>query len=202
MEGDGTGGLTITATLTTETDGGSVLALADLNHDGSDEIIWHAPHELLVLDTSLSIEQRQPSLQGRGIATGDFNGDGFLDIALEGFINLYLFDGDGSGQLREARTLLENCCFGFAASADLDLDGATDLLASHTFFFINAEVRVFLNRNGTLQHTRMFATGSVSPNEVEGVSSPLMAVADVNRDGAPDIISTYQGQIVVAFAYP
>src|SRR5262249_19713248 len=78
-----------------------------------------------------------------------------------------------------------------AAVADVNGDGKADLVVSDTR---SNTVSVLLNNgDGTFQAPRQFAIGASPPSPVEQVTDVPnlgrpVAVADVNRDGRPDII--------------
>jgi hypothetical protein len=119
----------------------------------------------------------------RGVALGDLNGDGKLDVALSaGAITLML--GNGDGTLRPPATVANSD--GLAGSgiaiADFNLDGKLDLAVDTGFNFGGGSQAVAVqlgNGDGTFQSELQFPGGG-SPDGI--------AVADFNRDGKPDIV--------------
>ena len=76
---------------------------------------------------------------------------------------------------------------GFVAIADLNGDGKMDVVVSNTFACntctTNGSVGILLgNGNGTFQAVRIYDSG--------GSGAGAIAVADVNRDGKPDVLVT------------
>jgi hypothetical protein len=115
-------------------------------------------------------------------ATGDFNGDGHLDVvfANTGNNTLTIFLGDGTGSFAEAPPFASG---GNGPSdisvADLDRDGILDIVVANRSS--NAITVHRGNGNGTFAAPVSFVTGT----NVFG-----LALADVDGDGRLDVIST------------
>ena len=128
-----------------------------------------------------------PNLFGiaaRGVALGDLNGDGKVDVALsDGPITLML--GNGDGTLQSAVTVANSDGLATAgiAIADFNLDGKFDLAAA-TGMNIGGQKQAIAvqlgNGDGTFQSELDFS-GGPGPH-------PL-AVADLNRDGKLDLVA-------------
>jgi len=121
-----------------------------------------------------------------GIAAGDFNKDGNLDLAalwnLGGPIQVavYLGDGHGGFSFNKAYSIGTTLTLGLT-SADVSGDGNLDLIASDPS---NLSVAVLKGAgDGTFLDPIGFPAG------VSGVTAPTgVAVADLNGDGRADIV--------------
>src|SRR5262249_13381873 len=121
----------------------------------------------------------------RSVAVGDFNGDGFLDLAVanvgtypnytDSSVSVLL--GKGDRTFHAARSFAAGNRPGSGRVGDFHAAGRLDLVV------VNAgsnNVSVLLgNGDGTFQAARTFAAGP-SPNSV--------AVGDFNGDGRPDLV--------------
>lgn len=68
-----------------------------------------------------------------GLATGDFDGDGRLDVVTTGFAgrSLVLHRGNGDGSFRAAEVVPLGVSASGVSAADLDEDGRHDLVTVH-----------------------------------------------------------------------
>jgi hypothetical protein len=113
------------------------------------------------------------------VATGDFNGDGRLDVVtahLEaGRVDVLL--GNGDGTLGVARTFAAGGSPLRVAAGDFNSDGKLDLLDLLPEDNSTANISILLgNGDGTLGTAQTYAVGS----------GPVVAVADFNGDGKLD----------------
>src|SRR6266700_3268705 len=116
-----------------------------------------------------------------GIAVGDFNGDGKLDLAVVNFgdWNIYVLLGNGDGTFQAARSVYFASGGGFpwyVVTADFNGDGKLDLAVSN---YGDNSVSVLLgNGDGT------FLAPQVTP---VGLNPWYFAVGDFNGDGKLDL---------------
>jgi hypothetical protein len=135
-----------------------------------------------------------PTGQDTGyVAVGDVNGDGIPDIIATNRMDntLSVFLGNGDGSFRKAQSIgVGNNPEGVAV-ADLNGDGKLDLVIAVagssdpvTHSFPQSSATVLLgNGDGTFQAPLSFPAGN------DAIS---VAVADVNGDGVPDILTANQ----------
>ncbi|MHA3787131.1 T9SS type A sorting domain-containing protein [Flavobacterium hauense] len=177
----------------TELSGGiKKIAAADINNDGFTDIIVAQPYQIdniacymnngnggflerQIIDADLS----DPVY----VTTGDFNADGWLDIAAITQTNadvfVYINDTDGSF----TRETIDSGTFFFGnavVSADYDNNGFDDIVAigQHSIDYYH-------NINGSFTKEHILTT-STSPNILECLS---LATADMDNDGDMDLVT-------------
>src|SRR6266699_3917489 len=116
-----------------------------------------------------------------GMAVGDFNGDGKLDLAVVNFgdWNIYVLLGNGDGTFQAARSVYFASGGGFpwyVVTADFNGDGKLDLAVSN--YGDNSFSVLLGNGDGTFQPPRTLPIGT---------HPALVAVGDFNGDGKPDL---------------
>jgi hypothetical protein len=116
------------------------------------------------------------------IASGDFNGDGKLDVVFgnaDGSISLLLGNGDGTFQAPAMISTTATLSFSMA-TGDFNSDGKLDVAVAD---WDSNNVYILLgNGDGTFQASR------TSVNSARSYGS--MISADVNGDGKPDLVMT------------
>ena len=123
------------------------------------------------------------------MATGDFNGDGILDLAVtnsnDGTVSVLLGNGDGTFKTA-VNYAVGVTPFGIAV-ADLNHDGKLDLVVAN---YGDNTVSVLMgNGDGTFQPARSYAAGS---------RPVTVAVGDFNGDGKLDIaVADYDDTVTV-----
>lgn len=181
-------------------DGYGVVATADFNKNGSVDVV-HRSGVTLDGETVVALP---PSGSGSRIfqdaVAGDFNKDGNPDVVM---LTLYaassttaaeLFYGDGTGGFRYARSFGPWPGFTFVRmrAADVNVDGRLDLLVAH-HEHPRTRIRVL---PGTPE-----GFGAEHPYELPRLTD--FDVADVNRDGKPDLAASHDtgtgGGVTIAF---
>jgi uncharacterized protein YjdB len=156
----------------------AALAAADMNHDGKMDLIvsfgYGVPALLLLGNGNGTFTASPNTLSGYGgIATGDFNADGYPDVVLDGE-NYFL--GSITGSYSENYIDNQNP-EPLVIAADFNSDGKLDLASTGPN---NSVVLVNLgNGNGTFQSAASFAIPS---------TGQAIASGDFNGDGKPDIV--------------
>jgi hypothetical protein len=125
----------------------------------------------------------------RDFAFADFDGDGFLDLAVGGPEGIDVLKGDGLGRFDLAASLQISGGAGDVAAADADGDGKPDLLAVGSF----NTIRCFLARGGfqfdaprDTAITTFGGAGTVSAADVDGDTRADVALSGMYR-GQPSI---------------
>jgi len=132
------------------------------------------------------------------LVTGDFNGDGKLDIAVvnqSSSVSILLGNGDGTLEPAVVTTT-GSINFGIAA-ADFNNDGKTDIAVDYWDPYANRGfVQVLLSgTNGSLSAGGgPYSSGGNGPTYQVNIEGGALAIADVNRDGKLDIVVANQCQ--------
>jgi hypothetical protein len=196
--GDGSGGLasaqgvansrSASSVLSGDFDGDGLSDLAALEANGGEVQVYlnnNAGQSYLRRSTPLP-----DPLSARSAASGDFDCDGRLDLALATAFReriLILF-GDGQGRFSAATSATTAAEPRELAVADFDGDGNLDI----AYFDTTGELFT-LRGNGNRQ-----LTGPPVPVLGAQVSASLQ-VSDVNRDGKPDLVGVWQQKSVAAW---
>ncbi len=172
--------------------------MVDIDNDDDLDIIISGTTMIIENDGSgnLSIKQniaRESNFISYAMATGDFDGDGDIDVVFSNSYadELVLWTNDGTGSFTQASTLetapypdLEQ-----AIAIDIDIDGDMDLVTST--WYNNGYLLITFNNDGAGNFT-IDQTLNVS-YEIDDV----LLAADLDSDGDMDIISGgYSGVII------
>ena len=112
------------------------------------------------------------------LATGDFNHDGNTDLVINGGTTDILL-GNGDGTFGAPAAISATPSPGSIATSDLNADGNLDIVAGTVMYFGNGD-----------------GTFTQSTSSLAGSTSTL--IADLNGDGAPDLLSTFGNQASVS----
>lgn len=179
---------------TTNNDAGAVVALAALEANGRLDIVVSNN------DGSLSVLLNQgggifgaatviAGVTGTAeyILTGDFNGDGKLDLALPDYINntvkILLGNGDGTFQLPASVPNVPSGPGGLAVG-DFNKDGKLDLAVTAGSIDGGGVAVLLGNGNGTFT----FSADYIWSAQITGTNPSALAAADVNGDGNLDLL--------------
>jgi len=175
------------------------LVAADFNHDGNLDIVTSASfltNGVTVFLSNGDTTFKSPVTYSAGqydcaMATGDFNHDSFLDLAVVDDINheVNILPGNGDGTFGTDISYSAGPAPGAIVAGDLNQDGNVDLAvtegAGGSTGYGSFSV-LFGNGDGSFQPpSGSYGTSGSDPS---GIS-----IADVNRDGLPDIVAAANG---------
>jgi hypothetical protein len=175
------------------------IVVADLNHDGVPDLIVANLNDGST-DSTVSIllgngdgtfrpaHDYQAGPQAVSVAVGDFKGNGILDLAVA---NQYpgstggvsLLFGNGDGTFQSPVHLPAGAAPRSVVAADFNRDGKLDLAVTDQASGGGGVNILFGNGDGTFQAPVSYRAGN---------SPGFLRVADLNGDGAPDLVTTNQ----------
>jgi FG-GAP-like repeat len=187
-------------------DGGSKALVRDLNHDGYPELVIANTFNGTTMRLNAYIywgssagyspsrRTELPTLGARRVVVGDFNRDGFLDLAFAqqgdvadnpraGYGSVdnrtsYVYWGGKDGYTMHGRQALETIAATDAAVADFDGDGYDDLIILNNS--VDSPNDLVLFRGGR--------AGLTEATQFGGKKLAFVRTGDVNSDGRPDVI--------------
>jgi hypothetical protein len=176
-------------------------AVADFNGDGRPDVVvgnatLNNPFVTVFLGNGNGTFQAPQTFATApspiSIAVADFNHDGKLDLvtANNGSSNVSVLLGNGNGTFQPATNFAVPTTSYSVAVADLNGDGNPDVVVGHSGSSSNPDNTVSLllgNGNGTFTPAQDFAVGK----------QPSVAIADLNHDGRPDIVTANFGDDTV-----
>jgi len=172
-----------------------IYALGDFNHDGKVDvaIINGASGEQVSSvflgkgDGTFLPPVTSPAAGGKYVAAADLNGDGKLDLVIDGDANVIVMLGKGDGTFQTPVRYAVNATTR-PAIADFNLDGHLDIAVANGS---TRQVSVLFNDG-----TGKFPTQAQF--RIPGITNDGLAVADFNGDKKPDlVINVYPGNGVV-----
>ncbi len=207
---NGAGGYQAPLSFTAPVNGANFLAVADFNGDGKPDVAVFNNCDASCTGSSVSIflntgngtfsdpnVYESGGVTQRAIVTGDFNGDGKMDIAVlnasdpsssvPGVIGILLGNGDGTFQ-PVVTTNMPSGPATWIAGADFNLDGKTDLVVVEANGNVNdsraGSAQILLsNGDGSFTFGNSYTTGGDSSGNGLAVTT-----GDLNGDGNADIV--------------
>ncbi|HKX00836.1 MAG TPA: FG-GAP-like repeat-containing protein [Bryobacteraceae bacterium] len=163
------------------------VAIADLNGDGKADLAFTKagdPVNTFFLgvmlghgDGTFAAPDTYPIASAFTLAIADLNGDGIPDIVTSG---IAIFFGDGTGKFPKRQDYLVPDAGGGIILADIDGDGGLDIVeGSGNALVLSADSILFDGGDGTY----------LGPRVSLGAGSQMLAAADFNHDGFPDLVS-------------
>lgn len=184
------------------------ISIADVNGDGKLDVVYNAyatQPEILVLlgngdgtlQAPLISAALPPYFYASQTVVGDFNGDGKPDLLSTGGAyglspGAFLLLGNGDGTFQAPTAVLSNT--GNFAAADVNGDGKLDLVfaaTSSSYPTSEPVSQVYLgNGDGTFSAPTSYVSDFPISNSVLNSPDGVVAIADFNGDGKPDIASS------------
>ena len=163
-------------------------------HHRSSDWLSRQMRSYLQKDNSTGVITIPPAFGGAGIATADFDNDGFDDLLVLGGLGNKLFRNTGNGRF-EDKTKVSGVGWirpdgtpgepRQPLAADLDNDGDQDILIT----YVNDQHRVYRNE-GNWQFTDVTGESGLGGTGLVGGPATLL---DIDNDGLLDLYMTYFG---------
>ncbi|MCW3099894.1 MAG: putative Ig proteinputative calcium-binding proteinFG-GAP repeat protein [Chthonomonadaceae bacterium] len=207
LYGKGDGTFETPQTVLTWNGGVTPYSVADMNGDGKPDLVCTVPSQIVILHNAggrtFAAPIAIPTNTSLGtLVTGDFNGDGKQDIAVEAndhpgstSTDIFIFLSQGSGVYTQGTTLGNSWFITGIKAVDLNADGKTDLLVSVTTSQVGTSGPAIYYGDGTGHFTGGPSFGTATANVDQ------TTVADFNGDGNKDLViaNSNDGSIAVIF---
>ena len=175
-----------------------IINVADFNNDGKSDYVFAnggiASVTVCIKGAGLTFTPTNIAVGGTnsGLATGDFNGDGNMDIVVRlttGMVQYLQGNGDGTFQAA-VNTVLVGAAVDDIAAGDFNGDGAMDVIG---IISATDQLQVLLGSGtGAFSALTAFSSGSTAPHS--------LAIADYDGDGNLDIAVTLSFTLASWFA--
>lgn len=179
----------------------SSIAFADVDSNGSQDILISGLNsslrpfsKLYINDGKANFKEKHTSIEAvssGSISTADVNGNEHLDVLFtgrdsNGKATTQLYINDGKGNFSAVKTPFEGLAYSDAAFADIDGSGTMDLILTG-----NADkyITKWYKNDGQAN----FEEVTNSAFEAVGFSSLL--IADINKDGHPDVMISGENSV-------
>lgn len=186
----------VPATLTAAAGTGWITVVTPAPGGGKSNVMF-LPVVTAIPSLALAVSSNAGSLGSWGTASGDFNGDGKLDVVTANrsstSITMFLGNGDGTFQAGQVINISNTFSNPFAlAAGDVNNDGNLDLVVTSLAASGSGGVAVLLgNGDGTFQAATVFINDQGAGESV--------ALADVNGDGNLDVLVGESGAGIEVF---
>ncbi|MFC9998681.1 FG-GAP repeat domain-containing protein [Nocardia sp. NPDC127526] len=164
--------------------GGAVTAAAEPLSSGSASGSG-GPNPIFHESVQYNVGGLGPGVGSQTMATADFNGDGFTDVAATGIVDgVGVLFGDGTGRLRRNQFVNTEIGANAVAAADIDGNGSPDLVVGD---FLS--LAVLINDGSGVFHVDRTYSTDFNPNVTSRTGGIPFGVtlADFDQDGAVDL---------------
>ncbi|MBI4663753.1 MAG: VCBS repeat-containing protein [Verrucomicrobia bacterium] len=182
-----------------------MVGAGDFNRDGRQDVLfqhdsgklnfWHMIGVTRISSTTAIFPETD--IEGwRAVATGDFNGDGRFDVILQHT------DGSLMAWLLDQARRIDNpkldpshpgdAGWRVVGAGDFNRDGKPDLVFQH----VDGDIAVWM-----MDGTRLIEAAWLEPPRPDSANWRVASVADLNRDGSPDLVFQHATESTLAVWY-
>jgi uncharacterized protein (TIGR03437 family) len=194
----GNGDGTFRPAISTSVAGPTAVAVADFDGDGKlDLAVGSAANSVQILlgrGNGLFLTPRSVpvGVNPVSLAVGDFNSNGRTDIAVANggspFVSILV--GDGHGNFQQAPNVNTGISLIAIVAGDLNNDGRLDLAVLTSSGYGSPLIVLLGHGDATFEEAHRYSVGgspSPYPNPLGSSPTSLIAIADLNNDGVPDV---------------